>query len=202
MKQRIATTTTVLGLMAGGLAASVCASAAVAAPPQEVILLEAQLARSLDDLDHLTGRALVSVQIAATVTLQAFTIAELLGTGSTTIDLGGWMPGADPTAGVTPQPVVTRTIDSLWTAWVTGSVNQVDVQLSLVGLNGQPDCISHPDDAGQTMPVTLTPLGPVQIDKDKNEKLVEGGVELTIDTSGVTAAGTYGGTLLVTVNQF
>lgn len=191
-----------LGLVAGLLPGPVQPWAAAAEPAQEAGEFDSRLQRALDGPGFVTGQDIVSLTIAPSVDLQPLSIAELLGTASGSIDLGTWMPGADPTLGVTPQPIVMRGVDALWSAWISGSSNQIDVQFSLVGLNGEPDCLSLPGAPGQKLPVTLVARPPVQIDRDKKLKLFEGGADLVIDTSLATVAGTYGGVLVVTVNQF
>lgn len=140
--------------------------------------------------------------VVSSVALEPVTAAELLGANVGAIDAGAWFPGADPTAGVTPRTALSRGVDELWGAYITGSVNQVDVQVELVGANGQSDCLSHPQLPSQVLPVQVVARRPVQISNLFGIKYVQGGADFYLDAGSASVAGDYTGTLIVTINQF
>jgi len=140
-----------------------------------------------------------TVKLPQKVTLQPLTAAELLAGTPATIDMGAWMPGADPGGSIAIGSAV-RTIQELWEARVNGEVGSLDVQIEIVGEDGTPNALNHDSIPNQFIDIAVTPT-PTIINVRNNRTILVGGVELGLDLSQAGSSGNYEGRLIVTVSQ-
>lgn len=148
--------------------------------------------------------AILLFSVPGSVELNQLTLSEVLGTASSTVNRGAWFPGADPTGGVTVNPAVPRIIDPVWSAWFTqqgNNTNNIDVQLSISGLDGSAGYLTHQSISSSRIAVTLIPTALTLVLKIGNLRQIQGGAQLWLDCSQATRAGHYGGRITVTVNQ-
>lgn len=149
--------------------------------------------------------AVTQFTIVGSVALAPLTVEEVLGIPSSAVDAGAWLAGADPAASVTVNTAVLRTAEPIWDAWFTAQADNprnIDVQLSLTGLDGSPGVLTHVSDPSSRMLATLIATTPVVVERDRRDRLMQGGVQFLLDCSDALLPGQYGGQLLVTVNQF
>ncbi len=137
------------------------------------------------------------------VTLEPVTAAELTwGRGTAPVDLGRWRPGAP--ADLPPLATeVTRSVPSLWRLGIDQRtrLETLDVHYEMTAANGRGERLSHVDHPEAEIGVLVEPLAPVIIDVDGDTAVLEGGLVLTLLLDETRYAGTYAGTLTVSIHQ-
>lgn len=150
--------------------------------------------------------AVTNFSIVAAITLEALTVQELLGISNSAVDVGAWFAGADPEAGVTLNTAVVRVVEPIWDARFTnqtGNLSNIDVQMSLSGLDGSSGFLTNVLNPASRIRATVVPTGPQRIgSQGKQTLLLQGGAQFLLDCTQAILTGDYGGQLLVTVNQF
>ncbi len=137
------------------------------------------------------------------VTLEPITAAELTrGRGTAPVDLGRWRPGGTPEL---PPLVteVTRTVPSVWRLGIDERtrLETLDVSYELTAANGRAERLSHLDHPEAEIGVLVDPLAPVVVDSDGETSVLEGGLVLTLLLDETRYAGTYAGTLTVSIHH-
>ncbi len=192
--------------MRSTLLAGISLAAALALPGAS----PAQLIEPIDLLKM--GHATPVINIAPSLQLEAITASELLAAGASIFDLGTASPVLDSTlssGALNPSNLaaqslgpVTRSVDALWWSWMTRrQFGRIDVQYRFVGANGSSGQLSSVDDPTSFIGVTLEAIAPQIVDRKKKRRLVQGGLNLTLDLDQVRAAGRHTGTLTVIVNN-
>lgn len=133
------------------------------------------------------------------VDVEPIRAGDLLPAGGATISFDG---ARGAVAGLRTR--VLRRLDGLWRFDVpaertTDAALQVEYELR--GADGRRDALSLPDADGAWIPVRLQPVGPRLLRSWNGRSWLEGGVILDLDLEDVRHAGTYRGTLFVTVSR-
>ncbi len=138
------------------------------------------------------------------VTLEPVTAAELTwGRGTAPIDLGRWQ-GPDGPIDLLPLATeVTRTVPSVWRLGIDehARLETLDVHYEMTAANGHAERLSHVDHPEAEIGVLVEPLAPIIIDSDGDTAVLEGGLVLTLLLDETRYAGTYAGTLTVSIHQ-
>lgn len=138
------------------------------------------------------------------LTLEAISGTELTGDlGSGLFDLGRWQ-GPDQRVELPAiRTEVTRRVPSLWRLRVDGTVQpaSLDVRYTLVALNGHLDHLSHVDRPTAEIGARIDPLRPSIVERGDHTALVEGGMVLTLTLDETRQAGTYAGSITVTIHH-
>jgi len=137
--------------------------------------------------------------------LQQVEPSELIGTGGrTAISSGMGRVGGN----LLDMPRIrTRIVRSLPGVWRLRVDERADVRLphvrySLVSPSGQVGRLGLLEDSRFDLPARLLPQQSTVIARTDSGKILEGGVDLVIDLDRLETAGTYSGTLTVTVEWF
>jgi hypothetical protein len=131
---------------------------------------------------------------------------------SQSIDLGmlqiaGWTGNARKSSdAVSPNFAnmkgdITRTVPAFWQIRLPADINpySLDINYEVVACNNERDSISNSDDSDSQINVTVEDTT-LQITREKTTILVEGGVILRLSLKKVRTAGSYCGTLIVTID--
>jgi hypothetical protein len=155
----------------------------------------------LADFDLRVG----AVRVARTVELEAIQATELLADHAyLALSSGTYTPGGFGAGAPGFEARIVRTIPALW--WMRlrdeSDLDTLDVRLNLSANDGGRDRLAHDRDEDSQIRVELRPLDPVVAIDDDDSVVVEGGALLILDLTGVRSAGTYNGTLTITVDRF
>ncbi len=98
---------------------------------------------------------------------------------------------------------VTRELPDLWRLWLPNdaSPSALEVSYELVSARGRRDRLSHRDSEPSEIEVRVRPIPPAVTARDGAGKELEGGVVLELDVAPARAAGTYLGTLTITISN-
>ena len=98
---------------------------------------------------------------------------------------------------------VTRSVPTLWRMLVMEAVGpgSVDVQYQVYGANGKPWRLTHVEYPEAELGVMVEPVPPRLVPSDGDRTVLEGGLVLQVSLDQTRFAGTYTGTLVVTVNN-
>ena len=157
----------------------------------------------LMDLADVLAPQSPAFKIIGDMTLEGITSTELVG-GSAVQD-GTWpsskSAGQGPGLGI--SMIVSRSVSSLWRmALPEQDRGSLEVSYEIVGANGAAGCLSHVVEPEAEIWVTVRPLQPTVLSSDGQTALLEGGDDLDLDLARARSAGTYAGTLRVTINRF
>jgi hypothetical protein len=146
-----------------------------------------------------------AVRVAPTVELEPIQASEILSdNGHLALSAGTYAPGGFGAGIPGVEARIVRTIPALW--WMRlrdeRDLDNLDVRVDLSATDGGRGRLAHGRDEGSQIRVEVRPLEPVVTIDDTDSVVVEGGALLILDLTGVRAAGTYNGTLTVTVDQF
>lgn len=144
------------------------------------------------------------VRVAAHLTLDAISAAELTqGRGSAALDMGVWR-GAGSTFDVSPIVLqLTRLVPSIWQMRVADTTypGAIDVRYEVFGADGSLGRLTHVEHPEDALRVIIEPTQPEVIFSDDQGTVVEGGAALQLLLDEARYAGTYTGTVVVTVNN-
>ncbi len=147
--------------------------------------------------------AIGELLVPAAATLEPVTAAELTwDRGTAPVDLGRWRPGSP----VDLPPLatrITRTVPSLWRLGVGEGtrLETLDVHYEMTAANGRAERLSHVEHPEDEIDVLVEPLDLVIIDSDGETAVLEGGLVLTLLLDETRHAGTYAGTLTVSIHH-
>jgi hypothetical protein len=145
------------------------------------------------------------VRVAAHLTLDAISAPELTqGRGSAALDMGVWR-GPGSAFDISPIVLqVTRLVPRIWQMRVadTTSPAAIDVRYEVFGADGSPGRLTHVEHPGDALRVVIEPTRPEVIASDDQGTVVEGGAALQLWLDQARYAGTYTGTVVVTINSF
>jgi hypothetical protein len=143
------------------------------------------------------------VQVEPRLELPAVHVAELMTAGRSAVALGGWTGRADAFGVEAPRTRVVRRLPALWRLRLEPGQEpgRLGVQYEILTPDGRPDRLATPGRDDSEVRVALRPIPPLVVSVDDQGTVVEGGVVLELDLDAVRAAGRYGGTLQVTLNQ-
>jgi hypothetical protein len=120
------------------------------------------------------------------------------------ISLGTWTRGgAMPDLRIGELRVV-RTISSVWRMRVPDEemVGALEVRFEMTAPDGRTDCLALTEGDDSEIRTILRSTPPVMVSRDAYGTIVEGGLTLYLDLDAVRTAGTYSGTLTVTIDHF
>jgi hypothetical protein len=145
------------------------------------------------------------LSVAPRVVLEAISASELTpgpGAGEV-VDLGRWR---GPEGGFELPPLqteITRRIPALWRLRVDDSAPMatLDVRYEVVALNGRAGRLSHVDHPEAEIGARAEPLTPDVLGRDGGTVVLEGGMILILRLGETRYAGSYAGTVTVTVHQ-
>ncbi len=166
--------------------------------------LEAQA--SIDSLFSALPVTSRSLTLPPSITLEAVRLRELseesaasAGSDRRRVDSDLQAPGLPPTSVV--STVVIRRLPGLWQLQIPGGATLDDLEVSyeLSAANGHRDRLNHDQRADSEIEVRLRPLPPILLQNQGDGTVVQGGVKLELDVSEARVAGTYLGSLTVTV---
>ena len=144
------------------------------------------------------------VRMAAHLTLDAISAAELTqGRGSALPEAGVWR-GSASAFDLSPILLrVTRLAPSLWRMRLADASypGAIDVRYEVFGADGSPGRLTHVEHPEDGMGVIIEPTQPEVIFEDNQGAVVEGGAALQLLLEEARHAGTYTGTVVVTVNN-
>ncbi len=109
--------------------------------------------------------------------------------------------GTAPTSDV--KTVVMRRLPDLWQLQIPDGTLPDDLEVSyeLIAANGRPDRLNHDRRADSEIEVRLRPLPVILLQSQGDGTVVQGGLKLELDVSQARVAGTYLGSLTVTVTH-
>lgn len=146
--------------------------------------------------------ALSTVRQISLETISAAELAPETG-GAGSVDLGRWY-GPESRFGLPPLPTeVTRRIPTLWRLRVdeTAGPAALDVRYEIIARNGRSESLSHVDHPEAEIGVRVEPLTPEIIGRDGETAVLEGGMILRLLIGETRYAGSYAGTVTVTLHQ-
>jgi hypothetical protein len=144
------------------------------------------------------------VRVAEHLTLDAISVAELTqGRGTLAVDMGVWRGSG---SGFDVSPIllrVTRRVPSIWQMRVADTIHPgaIDVRYEVFGADGSPGRLTHVEHPEDGLGVIIEPTQPEVVVSDDQGMVVEGGASLQLLLDEARYAGTYTGTVLVTVNN-
>ena len=117
---------------------------------------------------------------------------------------GRWSPGGLDFGSRPFESTIVRTLPGVW--WMRlrdeRALDDMDVRLELTSGDGTHNRLVHESDQNSQIHVTVEPLAPVVALDDTSSVVIEGGAVLILDISDVRSAGSYSGTLTVTIDRF
>lgn len=179
---------------------------------------EGQQVRRPASIDGATAEVVdAELSLTRTVELPAVSMTEILGTiargggsgnaapGGLAMSLGTWSPSSAAMAGRAATAVeALRRAENLWQIRLPGEqrrTQHLDVAYQIHGLDGRRGALTHPADSFSQVRVRLEPIAPTLVGADDDDVL-QGGVTLHLDLSGIRRAGQHLGSLTVTFNNF
>jgi len=145
------------------------------------------------------------IQIQPTFQLQRVQLVEILdGTRFQAVAAGSWSRGASPTATRQVEPHIVRTIPAVWRMRVRDEheAYELNVRYELTSPDGRVDRLGPADGSNSEIRTTVRPLPPTVVAVDDAGVVVEGGMVLYLELDSVRRAGSYSGTLTVTLDHF
>lgn len=136
--------------------------------------------------------------------LEAITGSELTrGLGSRTDDLGRWRGTSIRFIPAPLETEVTRRLTPLWRLGVDDAAlaAALDVGYRIVADNGHVDRLSHVDHPEAEIAASIEPLPPTFLDGADGTTAIEGGAVLTLRLDEARLAGTYSGSIEITLHQ-
>lgn len=108
--------------------------------------------------------------------------------------------------GPAPATTLLRRLPDLWQLRLAerDRLSELQVSYEVVSASGREGFLSHDQDPDLTIPVRARPL-PLSVWDDRSgrgTRIVQGGLALEIDVGLARRAGSYGGTLVVTISRF
>ncbi len=99
--------------------------------------------------------------------------------------------------------IVTRHVPSLWRVTMPRGTNVDDLEITydVLSEKGRDGCLSLRGKGDFECPVRILPTRPVTVERQDQVDLLEGGAILELDLTTVRYAGTYSGTLLISIHQ-
>jgi hypothetical protein len=143
------------------------------------------------------------VRFAPYLTLDAVSASEITFGRPLTVDMGLGGGGGAIDQNVPVRLWVTRSIPTVWRILVMDTVvpASVDVQYEVYGANGKPWRLTHVEHPEAELGVMVEPVPPRLVPRDGDSAVLEGGLVLQVSLDQTRFAGTYTGTLVVTVNN-
>jgi hypothetical protein len=144
------------------------------------------------------------VRLAAHLTLDAISAAELTqGRGPAFSEAGVWR-GSGSAFDASPILLrVTRLVPGIWQMRVADTTypGAIDVRYEVFGADGSPGRLTHVEHPEDGLGVIVEPTQAEVVAVDDQGMVVEGGAALQLLLDEARYAGTYTGTVLVTVNN-
>lgn len=150
------------------------------------------------------GRSFGALQIERSIRLDEVNPAELLfATGDRAIAMGSWSPNRLRDWRIGDLGVV-RHVPYVWRMRLPDEeqASAISVRYDITSPDGRANTLAAVDRSDSKIRMVLRSLPPVLVTRDADGVLVEGGLTLLLDLENVRSAGTYSGTLTVTIDQF
>jgi len=151
------------------------------------------------------GRDVGVIQVERSIRLDAVHPSELLlAAGDQAISMGTWRSGGRVPDQRMGDLRIVRNVPLVWRMRVPDEelVGALGVRYEITSPDGQANTLSAPDGSDSAIRMILRSMPPVVVTRDRDGALVEGGVTLYLDLEQVRSAGTYSGTLTVTIDHF
>ncbi len=118
--------------------------------------------------------------------------------------MGGWAPGVALASNTRVETQIVRSVPSVWRMRLRGeeALPTIDVRYNMRGLDGRQDLLTHRDGSDSAIHVRVLAIPPELATRDVDGTVIEGGLMLYLDLAEVRSAGTYSGTLTVTLEHF
>jgi hypothetical protein len=152
----------------------------------------------------LDGRVGV-IQIQPMIRLQNVELTEIVaGARYQALAAGSWSRGASPAASRHVEPKIVRTIPAVWRMRVRDEheAYELNVRYELTSPDGRVDRLGPADGSGSEIRTTVRSLPPTVVAVDDAGAVIEGGMVLYLELDSVRRAGSYSGTLTVTLDHF
>ena len=152
----------------------------------------------------LDGRVGV-IQIQPAIRLRNVELAEILaGARYQALSAGSWSRGASPAASRQVEPNIVRTIPAVWRMRVRDEheAYELNVRNVLPSPAGRVDRLGRAAGSSSEIRTTVRSLPPTVVAVDDAGAVIEGGMVLYLELDSVRRAGSYSGTLTVTLDHF
>ena len=154
---------------------------------------------------HRLGRDVGAIEVERVIRLDPVHPAELLlAAGDQAASMGTWRPGGRvPDQRMGDQRVV-RHVPFVWRMHVPDEelIGAMAVRYDVTAPDGRTNTLSALDGSDSEIRMIVRSTPPVVVTRDSDGAVVEGGLTLYLDLAQVRSAGTYTGTLTVTIDHF
>jgi hypothetical protein len=145
------------------------------------------------------------ILIEPTVRLEQVRPDELLPDGRrSAISMGSYTRSVAPLASGSMNLGIVRHVPVVWRMYVPDErlLDSLEVRVQMISADGSPGCLSAGDDSRSVIRAVASSTPPVVVERDGEGAVVEGGLTLLLDLEEIRSAGTYTGTLTVTIDNF
>jgi len=173
----------------------------IRAEPRSDGLREFRMHPTLGRIDARARR----IQIEPTIRLEEIRADELLPDATQrAISLGSYARGGAVPAGRTMDPGIVRHVPVLWRMYVPDErlIESLEVRVQMIAPDGSPGRLGTTDGTRSAIRAVARSTPPVVVERDGDGAVVQGGLTLLLDLEEIRNAGTYTGTLSITIDNF
>ena len=151
------------------------------------------------------GRNVETIQVERIIRLDPVHPTELLlAAGDQAISMGTWRPGGQMPDQRMGDLRIVRHVPFVWRMRLPDEelIDSMAVRYSITARGGRTNSLSALDGSDSEIRMIARSTPPVVVTRDGDGAIVEGGLTLYLDLEQVRSAGTYSGTLTVTIDHF